>query len=827
MPLPLPNLADRSFKELKAEAERVVRANCPAWTDFTPGDPGTTLIEAFAFLTEVMLYRLNRVPEKVQVALLNLLGVAPRPPAAATVRLVFSRAEPGPAPLLVPRGTRVADKRAELRFVTLEDATIPADGTEASVLAVHAERVEGELLGLGSGRAGQSLRLRHVPLLRPNQQLPTLEIGVAAPAGPADGVPPLEAAGQRFQLWQEVESFLAARAEPRPFLVDRATGVVTFGGGGARDDPARLPPEGAEIRAWYWHGGGRAGNAGAGTLTVPEGAPSGIAVTNPLPATGGEDGETLEEAVARGREEVRTVGTAVTARDFETVARLPGGIARARARAAREQWVFGEPGVVQVGLVPEVRRPAGVGAVTPEKLAERQTPELLDRVARLLAERTPLGVRTAVGWVRCRPVGVSARVVVAPVEDPEAVEARLRARLDRLLAPDGSWPFDRPLRASDAYEALLAEPGVRYVEELAFRIESGPEARVDDVLRDPCQPGAWFAATATGLFRSLDAGRSWALLAGGLPEGAVRLVRADRDMPGLLAAVAPRGNKATAIHVSRDGGESWTQAELLEDEKVYDAAWLTREGRPTLFLATERALRRLDPAAGEGSAPVETAPRGEAAPDGFRAVATGRHPMGVHFVAVALREKKGGVLLSREGGEARSAPAARGATSAASASSATATAPSFGPPSRPRPGRRARACCGPRRAPTASTPAAGWWWAGAGRAAAATASTSPAGAWWRPATGMACSPCPSAPTGPPGRQPPRIAACPARPRRSPSIPCRRSRRRRGHWCWPARAAGSMPPPTARRMRRPGRACCARRRRCRRAGSTAPARMPCA
>ena len=41
----------------------VIRRSAPQWTDLSPGDPGMVLVEVFAYLTDLMIYRLNRVPE--------------------------------------------------------------------------------------------------------------------------------------------------------------------------------------------------------------------------------------------------------------------------------------------------------------------------------------------------------------------------------------------------------------------------------------------------------------------------------------------------------------------------------------------------------------------------------------------------------------------------------------------------------------------------------------------------------------------------------------------------------------------------------------------
>ena len=85
MPLTSPNLDDRDFQQLLEESMQRVRHRCPEWSDLSPSDPGIVLLELFAHLTEVMIYRLNRVPDKAYVEFLRLMGVKLLPPAAASV----------------------------------------------------------------------------------------------------------------------------------------------------------------------------------------------------------------------------------------------------------------------------------------------------------------------------------------------------------------------------------------------------------------------------------------------------------------------------------------------------------------------------------------------------------------------------------------------------------------------------------------------------------------------------------------------------------------------------------------------------------------------
>src|SRR5436305_9684053 len=83
MPIRPPALDDRNFDDLVAEALARIPAHTPEWTSPRMGDPGRTLIELFAWLTDTLLYRANLIPERQRLAFLRLLGVKMRPATAA------------------------------------------------------------------------------------------------------------------------------------------------------------------------------------------------------------------------------------------------------------------------------------------------------------------------------------------------------------------------------------------------------------------------------------------------------------------------------------------------------------------------------------------------------------------------------------------------------------------------------------------------------------------------------------------------------------------------------------------------------------------------
>jgi predicted phage baseplate assembly protein len=87
--LPKSNLDDRAYQDLVEECILRIPRYCPEWTNFNPSDPGITLVELFAWLTDQMLLRFNQVPRRNYVAFLELLGIRLQPPSPAQVDVTF------------------------------------------------------------------------------------------------------------------------------------------------------------------------------------------------------------------------------------------------------------------------------------------------------------------------------------------------------------------------------------------------------------------------------------------------------------------------------------------------------------------------------------------------------------------------------------------------------------------------------------------------------------------------------------------------------------------------------------------------------------------
>ena len=138
MSLPVTNLDDRRFQDIVDEAKRLIPRYCPEWTNHNLSDPGVALIELFAWMTEMTLFRLNQVPDVFFTRMLNLMGFEPFPAVAARTDLTFWLVGPVPNVVIVPAGTQVGTvgELGEQRiFSTLDDLVISTPKLTAALVS--------------------------------------------------------------------------------------------------------------------------------------------------------------------------------------------------------------------------------------------------------------------------------------------------------------------------------------------------------------------------------------------------------------------------------------------------------------------------------------------------------------------------------------------------------------------------------------------------------------------------------------------------------------------------------------------------------------------
>jgi hypothetical protein len=656
-----PRLDDRTFGQLRTEAIERIQAVCPEWTDFSPSDPGMALAEVFAYLTQTLLYRVNRIPDKQYRAFLDLLGVKQLPPSAATTRLVFSRPEKD-GPLEIPRGTRVAAENVV--FSTTIPVRLRESDTEIEAPGFNGETVDGELVGVGTGAPGLEVSVRRPPIVAPMDDHLDLVVAVEEPEPMPPEARAIRFDHKTFRVWREVANFAELKPGERAYVVDRLSGVIRFSPaaeivdehGGMRHGVGpygAVPPQGREIRVSYRTGGGAQGNVRPNTLTTMKDRILGVTVTNPQAATGGRDAESLDSLLVRGPTDFHRLERAVTARDYETLARRTGGIARAKAFTKSEIWRHAQAGVVEIRIVPTM---ADSSHHSLETLRSQETPEELAKVQQALDEARPLGTKSEVYWTRYKPVSIKLEAVVSRQEDRTAVRSRILQRLERLITPlprsawDDGWAHGRALRRYDVEGTVRAEPGVLYVNRVELVADQMP-GEVVSLNLDRFQPRTCFAGSANTIYRTVNAGDGWELVKEfprEPPDRAetVLMVRASPYHPGHVAAVVQEGTgDRRRTYLSGDCGDNWRVIESA-DTGTRDMAWSNRDVAPLLFFATDKGLQEFLLDGRSSPVPVEVGGRWDR---GLTSVVSAMDTRGNSYVAVATNDRTG-VYLSRKGG---------------------------------------------------------------------------------------------------------------------------------------------------------------------------------
>ncbi|MCS7477118.1 putative baseplate assembly protein [Umezawaea endophytica] len=341
--------------------------------------------------------------------------------------------------------------------------------------AVNAEIVDLEVLDAAEGVAGQVFALAERPVL----------------AGAGEVVLEVES-DSGWDEWTRVEHFAASGPDDRHFVLDAAQGEIALGpvvrlADGTLRRHGAVPPHGAVLRVRrYATGGGALGNVAARTIrTLRTSIPFVADVENVRPATGGKDAETVEQARDRGGLALRTRGRAVTAQDYEVLAReaVPEV---ARVRCVPASGADLPPGTVKVLVVPS----AAIGDDGRVRLADLVPPDaVLSTVAEHLDRVRLVGTTVLVEPPRYRGVTVVARLVTRHGDRAAAVRLEAVRALSVYLnplpggGPDGEgWPFGRAVRAGELHAVLHRVAGVELVEDVRLYSanpvtgERGPEA---------------------------------------------------------------------------------------------------------------------------------------------------------------------------------------------------------------------------------------------------------------------------------------------------------------------------------------------------------------
>jgi hypothetical protein len=348
------------------------------------------------------------------------------------------------------------------------------------VWAQNATSITNEPLGSSNGQPNQQFRLARSPV-NAGQRLEVKEAGRPS----AEDVARLEVEGEPDPVreivnrvakttdiwvrWHAVDNFHGSKPDSRHYVIERSSGEIRFGDG----VKGMIPPPGRDnIRAaLYQVGGGRAGNVPARTITsLKRAVPFVEGATNPFPAGGGADQETLADVQRRGPRTLKHRDRAISVEDYEWLAREASvQVARALCIPAADGSAAGS---VTVLLVPHSDDPAPYPA-----------PGLVRDVARYLDERRPPTVALRITGPEYVIVSVSITVVPDSLDEAESTRARVQARLVEFLHPlrggpqREGWDFGRDVYVSEIAQVVEETEGVDHVAALRLNGTLGDDDR--------------------------------------------------------------------------------------------------------------------------------------------------------------------------------------------------------------------------------------------------------------------------------------------------------------------------------------------------------------
>ncbi len=383
---------------------------------------------------------------------------------------------------------------------TLERSTTPPvlDGIYPNTQwAYNTNTVENEILGSSDGSHDQSFEFAFAPVIQTEvwvDEYASLSSGerrelVETRPDAVERVTSPRGETEEFWVrWVEAADFLDSGPSDRNYVVDRSNGTVTFGDGNS----GAIPPNGQDnLKTTYTTGGGRDGNVDTGTITDLKSSISLVeSVSNPAPADGGADIESIDALVSRTTNQIKHRGKAVTAADYEQVS---------KAEFRELATVKCDPNLSGSG-----ERASGQVTLLIVPQAEREKPvpstELKQQVHTALRKRAPASLvesesaRIVVRGPSYAEMAVELTLRASEVKSVSQLKGTISQRLDEYLHPltgnggDG-WEFGAMPGIEELAAAVDDIENVSNVVDIGARIDvSGDRQSLSGRQRDPTLP---------------------------------------------------------------------------------------------------------------------------------------------------------------------------------------------------------------------------------------------------------------------------------------------------------------------------------------------------
>ena len=411
------------------------------WNDFEEDNSGRMLVESFAYITDLLLFYLDRQANETYIStaqerqnLINmckLIGYTPKNATSAQVNIKIYLDEPYSLNVTLPAGSQLTTNSG-LIFETLKDAVIKAGELSANVEAIEGETYT-EFVGTSDGEEYQEFYLSR------------------------SGVVEIQSVNINNFEWSYVENFSEQEENSKAYSTEIDAwqrGKILFGNG----IQGEIPENGERISVTYRVGGGIAGNVAPNTIlnvrdiaTDSDGNTVAVKITNEDWASGGSEPESIESIKLWAPRHFETQNRCVTQQDYETFAMKYNGIAKARA-VVRERT--GEANIVRFYVLT-------YGQTANSVALPNQT--LKDNLLVFLNKYKMLTDWLEIENGSWKEVNFSGDIIISNGFDSDEVLSNIYRAINSLLNID-IREMGEALRISDVYHALDSIEGVEYSE---------------------------------------------------------------------------------------------------------------------------------------------------------------------------------------------------------------------------------------------------------------------------------------------------------------------------------------------------------------------------
>jgi hypothetical protein len=529
------------------------------WRGDDPSDFGVALIEAFAYMGDLMSYYIDRAANESFISTAtqrqNVINIARSygytPAGFQTALTNLTITNTSDETLTIPAGTQVsgdilvADSQIEIIFSTVADVTLDAGITVQNILASHGELISlrseylvdgGEIVGVSSGSPSQKFELSETTVVEDSIQV-FIEVG------------------NDWVEWDRVSHLSDYSSTDAVFeVVIDADNVhsIQFGDGIS----GLIPAPNARIKADYVVGGGVLGNITSNVLTSIKTAPgltgaeiatlaASVTITNEV-ATGGNDPESTESIRLLAPKSLTALNRAVSLVDYENLTLGVSSVGKAKAVASSRTSV-----TIYVSPLSSDASTDTYPGLTSELVPKAEWYALRDRVQEFLENRTQLGVTVTIAPPTYVPVNTVLEYTKLAGYSQEQVESQIKSSLLSIFSYN-NISFGDVIRPEEVEFQLRQLPLVDSVKVIALHRSSDAEAR-NILIADPNEIFV-FSDTSGSLDSVEVAEASNVSTASALTLSVGTLSPSFSSSIRNYTATVPNGTTATTVSVTRTNG---------------------------------------------------------------------------------------------------------------------------------------------------------------------------------------------------------------------------------------------------------------------------------